>query len=72
MLPAGSIIICPSCKLKLAEVIKDIQDGDVLKAENLKSVGIIPENGKQATCKCGAYYFDATNGRVHTEKGWIS
>lgn len=65
----GEIVQCPSCKLEIAEITRDLHDGEILAADVFKGKHREILDGEEAICpECktpwGAY------GGIHLTTGW--
>lgn len=73
MLPKGSIIVCPTCKTKLAKSNIDLRSGDARASkywENIYPNAVY--GGASMVCPIDdTYYFSLTSGELHTTKGCV-
>jgi hypothetical protein len=73
MLQKGLIIKCPKCGIELYRVKKTVHDGSVIKAKDLEPISATPVDGQRMECgKCLTDWLRLEDGRVYTNKGWIS
>lgn len=70
-LPNKVTIQCPACGLLVAQTIRDIYEGEVIKAGMFKTTLPEVEDGEEFKCpKCSTDYF--LFGKFHTlELGWL-
>jgi hypothetical protein len=71
MIKKDTKIICEKCKDLIAITIIDIRIGDRIQEAQFKGVQKEIRHGDRANCNCGAPYINFTNGKIHTEFGWL-
>ena len=77
MLKKGTVITCPSCKDKVAVILRDCFSGEISDAKDFEFEKHQQINNHDlAKCrKCGADYIVQVLGSrtdIHTEGGWLS
>lgn len=70
--PKNTVVTCPKCDQFIALAKHDLYNGDSLLAEAFEFPVHKYNNGDMMICfKCGKWWYDAKNGRIHTSKGWM-
>jgi ribosomal protein S27AE len=70
----GEKIICPKCGAVIGSFKRDIECGEVIKAEDIDFQTTPLKNGEHGNCpNCGSpFAFDTALGAIiHTERGWM-
>lgn len=66
----GTLITCPRCNSEIAIVTDDIEEGQRVTTDHLKSLTHLVYIGTQTHCPedMEMWFYD---GRIHTQRGWV-